>query len=82
MPTVPADTTQDFPIVMIAVDGSNKIFVVRDGEGDSYYYTPIAGWWKWADVPLKDAPGPEGHGDGCVYHNDLWWPERKRRCCW
>ena len=70
------ETTQDFPFVMIAVDGSNRIYVFRDEVGDKYYFTPIAGWRKWPHVPVKDLPpDPATFRDRFVYHDDRWWPD-------
>ena len=69
-------TTDDFPFVMFAVDGSNRIYVFRDEVGDRFYYTPIAGWRKRADVPVKDLPRDDGtFRDRFVYHDDRWWPD-------
>ena len=70
------ETTTDFPFVMFSRDGSNKIFVFRDYEGDKYFYTPIAGWRRWADVTNKDCPPDDGtFRDRWVYHDERWWPD-------
>ena len=52
------------------------IWVLRDGEGGSYYYTPIAGWRRWDDVPVKDCPPDDGTmHDRWEWHDHLWWPD-------
>ena len=47
------ETTTDFPFVMFSRDGSNKIFVFRDDAGDKFYFTPLAGWRRWADASRR-----------------------------
>ena len=73
------ETTQDlndFPIVQIAVDGSGRIFIMRNEPGASWYFTPLAGWRTFVDVPMKDVPPDDGTTrDRFVWHDERWWPD-------
>jgi hypothetical protein len=74
MGVVEMETTLEKPLVLVADDGSGRVWVVNDGEGKSWYKAGAdAGW-----VPIKEAKGIPLALDlayNFASHDPRWHPE-------
>ena len=69
--TVDAD-----PLVLVADDGSGRVWVVNDGTGKSWYKpSSDRTWVAWGHVTAADIPGAEDVAYNFAELNPKWHPE-------
>ena len=68
--------TRTDPLVLVADDGTGRVWIVDDGEGKSWYKPGAdAGWLPVVNNGPAKLPGPQDVYEHFASHDPRWEPE-------